>query len=291
MINAVIAVIISIIPAFAASGGFEAAARIPADLGPGFDEREPLSGPEASPDAGSGAWLTAAGGLIAHAGGGIDGKDGTNSREAVELNYSLGHRVFELDFKLTRDGSVAVVHDWALYAGQRTMEEYRKARADDIYDDYSAMSYIDVCGEMAEKPDMWLVTDTKSFEDDDPAETREMFEIMTREAKERGVIDRIIPQIYNQEMYSMIMGIYPFKNIIYTLYESPDSDEEAARFVADKDNIRAVTMAPARFSAKFGKALRDEGKKVFFFTLNDPEEAARWRKEGVDGFYTDFIKP
>ncbi|MDR1388703.1 MAG: hypothetical protein LBJ31_01825 [Treponema sp.] len=55
--------------------------------------------------------------LIAHAGGALFGAGGetltyTNSLEAVEQNYMRGHRVFEIDFSLTKDGKLAAVHDW-----------------------------------------------------------------------------------------------------------------------------------------------------------------------------------
>jgi glycerophosphoryl diester phosphodiesterase len=55
--------------------------------------------------------------LIAHAGGTLFDRDGamltyTNSKEAIEQNYRRGHRVFEIDFSLTRDGYLAAVHDW-----------------------------------------------------------------------------------------------------------------------------------------------------------------------------------
>ncbi len=50
--------------------------------------------------------------LVAHAGGGIDGQTYTNSLEAMDLSYSLGHRVIEVDFCWSSDGRLVLMHEW-----------------------------------------------------------------------------------------------------------------------------------------------------------------------------------
>ena len=50
--------------------------------------------------------------LIAHAGGGINNTIYTNSREALDYNYSKGFRFFELDFDWTEDGELVLIHYW-----------------------------------------------------------------------------------------------------------------------------------------------------------------------------------
>lgn len=49
---------------------------------------------------------------IAHAGGEIDGHRYTNSLEALNLNYALGFRIFEIDIIKTSDGQLVCAHDW-----------------------------------------------------------------------------------------------------------------------------------------------------------------------------------
>ena len=49
---------------------------------------------------------------LAHAGGEINGDRYTNSLEALNLNYSLGFRVFEIDIITTSDGHLVCAHDW-----------------------------------------------------------------------------------------------------------------------------------------------------------------------------------
>ncbi len=49
---------------------------------------------------------------IAHAGGEIEGQRYTNSLEALNLNYALGFRIFEIDIIKTSDGHLVCAHDW-----------------------------------------------------------------------------------------------------------------------------------------------------------------------------------
>ena len=50
--------------------------------------------------------------FIAHAGGNIDGHVYTNSLEALNKNYNLGVKYFELDLQFTSDNKIVAVHDW-----------------------------------------------------------------------------------------------------------------------------------------------------------------------------------
>ncbi len=49
---------------------------------------------------------------LAHAGGEINGQRYTNSLEALNLNYSNGFRIFEIDIITTTDGHLVCAHDW-----------------------------------------------------------------------------------------------------------------------------------------------------------------------------------
>ena len=50
--------------------------------------------------------------FIAHAGGNINSYVHTNSLEALNKNYNLGARYFELDLNLTSDNKIVAVQDW-----------------------------------------------------------------------------------------------------------------------------------------------------------------------------------
>lgn len=75
--------------------------------------------------------------MVAHAGGAIREKEYntfyTNSLEALQQNYSLGHRLFEMDFYLTSDKKLAAVHDWNQFGNKDDValssDEWKKFKA------------------------------------------------------------------------------------------------------------------------------------------------------------------
>jgi glycerophosphoryl diester phosphodiesterase len=240
-------------------------------------------------DAPAPEWISLSGGLVAHAGGSINGYEGTNSKEAVLKNYRAGHRVFEIDINLTTDGELVCVHDWPSYSGPLSESEYLDRH---IFGDLTPLSLRDVYEIMLEYDDMYLITDTKTFEYSE-GEARAQLERLYTLAMETdpSLLGRIVPQVYNQQNYKMLTDIYPFKSVIYTLYASPDTDAEVLAFVKDKPDIAVITMGPVRNSPSFQKKLKKMGKYIYYFTLNDLDEILEARKNGVHGFYTDHIKP
>ena len=102
--------------------------------------------------------------FIAHAGGGIDGHRYTNSLEAMDLNYALGYRLFELDLWETSDGHLGAVHSWPEWA---QISGYNGAvppsRADflshRIHEKYTPLDMDRINQWFADHPDATLVTD------------------------------------------------------------------------------------------------------------------------------------
>ncbi|MBO6309754.1 MAG: copper amine oxidase, partial [Oribacterium sp.] len=82
---------------------------------------------------------------------------------------------------------------------------------------YTPLTFEDMAEIMGEKEDVFLVIDGK-YRDEELVrkEFTDIRDILKKRAPE--AIDRIIPQIYSQEMYDCIMEIYPWKSIIYTWY-------------------------------------------------------------------------
>ena len=237
-------------------------------------------------------WTSLRNGLVAHAGGCI-GKslNPPNCREAVISSYNCGHRVFELDLNFTTDGKLAIVHDWHGYKGMKSSDEWKKTK---IWDVFTSMMLEDMLDIMLVNKDMFLVTDTKSFEYTQD-QIKEQFKIIVEAAKKKdsslGLLNRIIPQIYSQPMYDIVMKQYQFKSVIYTLYVSPDNDKQVLDFVKKRDNIQVITMSPPRNREKFVKDIMNLGKYVYLHTINDLQEILDYKQSGIWGFYTDFIYP
>lgn len=235
--------------------------------------------------------------LVAHAFGGVNGKSYTNSLEAFRNNYELGHKVFEIDFCLTADNVLIARRDWSalLYKDidqvvpsvmennlPQTYEEIKKYEGR-----YSVVTFEEICRIMLEYPDMYIVTDTKES-------NKQAVEYIFNNMKEIAsnidisLLDRIVVQIYNRAMYKALMDVYPFKSIIYTLYDSPDTNQEVVDFVKET-NVRAITMPSDRSTEEFVGELNELGCYVYTHTINKVRDAKSQMEKGVYGFYTDFL--
>ncbi|MDC7996310.1 sulfatase-like hydrolase/transferase [Altibacter sp. HG106] len=102
--------------------------------------------------------------FIAHAGGEIDGKRYTNSLEALNHNYALGFRHFELDIIETSDQQFVAAHDWKFwkektgYEGETPvpLNTFRKHK---IYETFTPISMTEINAWFRTHPDAVLVTD------------------------------------------------------------------------------------------------------------------------------------
>lgn len=241
--------------------------------------------------------------LVAHAGGGFrcSTENGyyTNSLEALIQNYSLGHRVFEFDFVPTSDGNLALVHDWTQFGNKDgvafSSEEWKNfqtfgAPHTDLR--YTSMLVGDLFDEMLVNKDIFFVTDGKITE---PEEAKKEFQVLCNEAIKRdpSLLDRVIPQVYNNEMYEAVMEVYSFKNVIYTTYATPASSKEIIDFCIDYPNIVVVTAnhADKRFDRAAISRIHENGMLFYVHTVNYYSDITGTRPRGVDGFYTDLLLP
>lgn len=103
------------------------------------------------------------GGLIAHAGGGINGLKYTNSLEAMEQSIEHGFKMIELDLLISSDGRIVAVHDWKSFhemtnsnnTGSISSKEFESKI---IYDKYKTLN-ISTAIDILDKNDVVLVTD------------------------------------------------------------------------------------------------------------------------------------
>ncbi|MCM1089415.1 MAG: hypothetical protein NC092_14185 [Butyrivibrio sp.] len=247
-------------------------------------------------DSGSGGWRGDA--LIAHAGGGIDGQEYTNSKEAFEQSYAKGMRSIELDFRLTSDEKLVCCHTWKeqlcsdYEAGHiYSEEEFLNIH---IYDRYTPMSLETVLELMKKYDDVWIVTDTKSLED---GQVQKEFEILLETAEAADsmeVLNRFVVQLYTHEMYDMVEEVYSFPTYILTLYRiggiKGETFEEHCSFLREK-GIEYITMRYDWVSQEAVAVAGEYGVSVYAHTVNDIEEMEELREMGVKGIYTDEIYP
>lgn len=238
--------------------------------------------------------------MVAHAMGGIEGLTYTNSYDAFVANYEKGFRVFEVDLLLSSDGKLVARHEWGegftkqlgeqdkLAADRQgavlTHAEFKAAKIQDIYE---PLDWIDVLELMEQYPDAYIVTDTKQSTSE---EIQRIFKQIVDEAKSKnpGLLERIVPQIYNRAMWEPVERIYPFDSVIFTLYQTHETDEEVVAFAEEKE-LAAITMSDTRANAELIQELNRIGVSSYIHTINDPETIAKFKKMGAYGFYTDFL--
>lgn len=242
--------------------------------------------------------------LIAHSGGTVREKHFnsyyTNSLEALVSNYNLGHRIFEFDFYLTSDNKLAAVHDWDHFGHMDgvalSSEEWKNFQAFGMPmtdGRYTTMFIEDILDEMMVNKDIFIVTDTKLTQVSD--ESRMQFQLIYDEAMKRSpeLLNRIIPQIYNEEMYDMVMSIYNFPSIIYTAYATSSSSEEIINFSNQHDNIKVITapFGDGRFDKGAIDLIHEYDMLLYNHTIQAFEDMTVGRARGVDGFYTGLLLP
>lgn len=236
-------------------------------------------------------WLTAFPPLIAHAGGGLRGEASNityaNTLEALQQNYSLGHRVFEFDFQLTSDGDLAAVHDGHVDGDESgiffTAAEWKQYAAAGG----TPLLIEDILHQMMINQDMFLVTDTKGT---DVAALALIHD--KAQALDPALLKRIIPQIYAISMYEPLVQIYPFESIIYTTYASPDSNEGIVDFVSSTEQIAVITTpGTGRIDDGLLELAVANNINVYVHTINDYTQLTSYFSWGVYGLYTDFLLP
>lgn len=224
--------------------------------------------------------------VVAHAGGGVRNRVYTNSREALDWNYQRGHRIFELDFERTLDGSVVLIHDWEgswsdLHPGdpapgRRNLQHFLKTP---MVDGLHPVAWPALAEWMRSHPDAWVVTDVKA----------DNLPILRELAREPDLRQRIIPQIYAIAQFEKVAAM-DFHQVWLTLYRR-DYPNWALERIFDKYPIAALVCPPRR--ALYGglaQALARRRVPVFVHTVNDEKERDNLLERGVYGVYTDTLE-
>ena len=129
----------------------------------------------------------------------------------------------------------------------------------------------DLLDEMLVNKDIFIITDTKAFEITEE-EAKLQFQLIYDEAMKRDpeLLNRVIPQIYNEEMYDMVSSVYEFPSIIYTVYATSSSGDEIISFSSQRDNIKVITapVNDARFDETTINKLHESGLLIYNHTIH-----------------------
>lgn len=223
----------------------------------------------------------------------------TNSLEAFEYNYELGQRIFEVDCAITSDQVVVLRHDWESDLGQAegfgwTEEERDVPTAElflsvPIYERYTPMTLLDIYQKMSEKPDMYLVLDPKYS-----ADVEGQFSLIVNTALDNGlesVLDRVIVQLYYEDMYDEVEAVYSFQNYIYTLYYIGFPGGESVGNFCEEKGIPVLVMPYTWLSGNIMQELEPYQIRLYVHTVDELEDMYGVASFHVDGVYSDEILP
>lgn len=248
--------------------------------------------------------------VIAHAMGAVNWEGGSylNSLEAFQASYAAGIRVFEADLQLTRDGKVALVHEWGFWQSALvnreedisipTLEEFLATPIQVSPDEtHTPLSFRSLLNLMVQYPDICVITDTK---DADPDMVFLQFSSMLADAEELGLtnlFDRIIIQLYSRDMRQCLDTLYPFPHFIYTLYVEydeglldSDSFRDRAAYCAET-GVLGITTSTFWWDDSFPSIAAEYGLKVFVHTPDNIDEARSFLDRGVSAVYTAHLTP
>ena len=135
---------------------------------------------------------------------------------------------------------------------------------------------------------MYLVVDLKK---NDIKEVEKCYRELVKvgEKVDKSILNRIIPQIYYEEMYRPIMNIYDFKSMIFTTYRMEEMEVNKVVDFSYEHGIKIVAVNKFKFSKELTNKLVDRGISLYMFTYNDQDKVNDLRNNYVSGFYTDFL--
>lgn len=235
---------------------------------------------------------------IAHAMGGIDKRVYTNSLEAFEYNYKLGYRVFEIDLALTKDNQVVLLHSWdkkglkdlglpeSWRENKPNLNEFLDTKINGVY---TPLSFREVCELGKKYKDVKFVIDVKGR----PRECKNVYEKCVKIAKgvDSTVLNRMIPQIYDEQMLNDVMSTYEFKSMIYTLYKQESLKAQEVIDFSYENGIKVIVIDKLKLDSNFIKELKQRGIYVYVNTYNDTKKVKELEVLGAKGIYSDFINP
>ena len=225
--------------------------------------------------------------VIAHAGGLIDGKEGSNSLEALQTTYESGIKVIELDFNFTSDGELVCIHDWDTrfssaisYGTPLTFKEFLNCK---IYNKYTPLWLDNLAEQLVWNPDLYIVTDVKD---------RNVDAAKIIKDKYPNLMNRFIIQVYSEDEYKAVREL-GFDQIIFSLYKlSWDEKTNTAALIrfAESHHIIGYTASDELYNVPgFIDGLKKAKVPVFLHTVNDEKTQNRYYKNGIYGVYTDFL--
>lgn len=228
--------------------------------------------------------------FVAHAGGSPYGlrqlEPYSNSREAFEVSYLNGFRVFEFDFLVLADGSVVVAHDYHEEEYGLTISFHDATRADVEgrlwRGQYRVMFAEDLVALMVEHPDVWVILDSKWGH-------VEVAKALVDLAPDTSVLDRMVPHLASDEHAAAIPDIYPFPEQMVAGYRWRGSDQEFL-FRMERYGVDNIMLWwDTRWTEDLQALMEEAGYHVWVHSPADAAVIEDFRARGVGVYSNGYI--
>jgi glycerophosphoryl diester phosphodiesterase len=259
-----------------------------------FEPFEPPAGAlcDPLPEAASSLQPLESHGFVAHAGGSPQGllqeERYTNAREAFEVAYANGFRVFEFDLVLLGDGDVVVAHDFHEHEYGFSDGSFPRLSRTDLEGarwrgQYALMFGEDLIELMVEYPDVWVILDTKL--DGHVEIDRKLIEL----APDDSVRDRMVPHLASEEHVAALAEIYPFPEQMVAVYRWGGSDSQQVERMQRLGIDNIMMWWDSRWSETTQATLDAAGANVWVHSPDDPDVIRDFRGRGVGVYSNGWI--
>lgn len=205
---------------------------------------------------------------------------------------------FEVDLTKTSDGVWVCRHSWNQPLGQWDGDKKQVLSSEEflsrpLYGKYTPMTLEDLLILLKDYPDAFVMLDSKQYSVRNYQRTIEDYADYLEIAQNAGVSEvagQLIPEIYNQVMFSGTALLYEFPAYIYSLWQEYSLEEiqDIASFCEER-GILAATVSREYWSQEIQDIFDEKGIRVYIYTVNDPEEASYYREEGAAGVCSDSL--
>lgn len=223
--------------------------------------------------------------MIAHAGGGYEDQNYTNSIEALNGSYQAGFRYIEIDFSWTSDGQLVCLHDW-----DKTFKKVFKRKVKqpisyvefkqlvEDHADFRPCTLDSLAVWLLNKPEVRIITDIKY----DNLKGINFIIDKYPELKQQ-----LIPQFYQPEEYLQLKDM-GFNDLIWILYQYKGSKKSVLELSREMNLLALSMRARQAKSRTLQKLLKHH--RIFVYTINKAKDKNKLiDRYGVSGIYTDFL--
>ncbi|MCU4176574.1 hypothetical protein [Carboxylicivirga sp. N1Y90] len=207
--------------------------------------------------------------FIAHAGGEINNFKYTNSKEALDLSYHKGFRMFELDIITTSDGEYVAAHDWkhwsniSNYQGHLPVNHYQ-FMSKKLHNQYTPLDMASINEWFMEHKDAVLVTDMLN----DPINFAKLFI-----DKERLIMELFDEQTLMEAVDVGILSAMAAEQVIYNY-----STEDVKMLKQKGVNDIAISLRFAKRNESLLRVFLESGIKPYVYHMNS-----------IPGFSEEYI--